>query len=261
FERFALKPFFAGMDMEVKSKFIGFLAGIPMFLAAATILLGVWGIAQGGVNMENGVALLKSALLAFVVAVAVIVVAVPEGLPMMVTVSLALNMMKMARENCLVRRLVASETIGSATVVCTDKTGTLTENKMTPVHVFVEGADFTKDDFAALEKTAAWPRLVAGVAVNSQANLRFEGDSVAAIGNPTECALLQFLRERGVDYRAERGKATPSLEIGHNSARKFSAVAAETPEGGVCFVKGAPERVLARCATILVGGVEKPFAE
>ena len=71
-------------------------------------------------------------LLAFVVAVTIIVVAVPEGLPMMVTVSLALNTRKMARQNCLVRRLVASETIGSATVVCTDKTGTLTENKMTP---------------------------------------------------------------------------------------------------------------------------------
>lgn len=272
-ERFAMKPFFGSMDMELKSKKIGFLAGIPAAIASATILLGIWGLAFAGGegSAALGVALLKEILLAFVVAVTIIVVSVPEGLPMMVTVSLALNMMKMARENCLVRRLVASETIGSATVICTDKTGTLTENRMTPVRVFAEGRDFDAKSFDELEKSSVWNRLVRGMALNGRANLRVEKDpktgaeTATGIGNPTECALLKFLRERGVDYREIRASETNSFEVGHNSARKFSLVVSEPNDGPkdgsarVCRIKGAPERVLKNCSTILIDGEEKPI--
>lgn len=225
--------------------------------------------AQNGAVL--GVELLKAVLLAFVIAVTIIVVAVPEGLPMMVTISLALNTMKMARENCLVRKLVASETIGSATIVCTDKTGTLTENKMTPVRVFADGKVFERESFEQLKAGSAWARFVRGIAVNSQANLHVEkteegAEKIAGVGNPTECALLTFLHDQQVDYRAEREKAPKRVyELGHNSDRKFSVSAYENASGEqTCLVKGAPERVLARCSSILVDGEVKqiePYME
>ena len=265
-ERFAAQPFFSSMGTPITSKKISALVVIPCAIALATIFAGIWGMTQ--VNATEGVELLKSVLLAFVIAVTIIVVAVPEGLPMMVTISLALNTMKMARENCLVRKLVASETIGSATVICTDKTGTLTENKMTPVRVFAEGENFERDSYDKLKSTSAWKSFVRGIAVNSQANLHIEKDEkdatkekVVGVGNPTECALLKFLRENGVDYRSERDAAPKRLyELGHSSERKFSAAAYETSDGTQnCLVKGAPERVLARCSKILINGEVKPI--
>ena len=238
-ERFAAKPFFASMGTPVQSKKISALIVLPCFIALFAIFAGIWGMMNGqlipGIEEFSspkvpGVELLKSVLLAFVVAVTIIVVAVPEGLPMMVTISLALNTMKMARENCLIRRLIASETIGSATIICTDKTGTLTENKMTPVRVFADGKVFERDRFEELKKGSGWERLVRGIAVNSQANLRVEtvdgAEKVSGVGNPTECALLTFLRDQGVDYHAERDKAPVRVyELGHNSDRKFSVSA------------------------------------
>ncbi len=265
-ERFAARPFFDSMGTPITSKRVHLLVALPCVAAAGTIILGVCGMCAGNVN--DGAELLKAVLLAFVVAVTIIVVAVPEGLPMMVTISLALNTMKMARENCLVRKLIASETIGSATVICTDKTGTLTENKMTPVRVFAEGKDFEPNSFDELTKTPAWKRFVRGIAVNSQANLHVEPDpndpskeKVSGVGNPTECALLTFLRQRGVDYHTERENApTRIYELGHSSERKFSASAYESKDGERrCLVKGAPERVLARCSTILIDGEPKPI--
>ncbi|MBQ9874189.1 MAG: calcium-translocating P-type ATPase, PMCA-type [Thermoguttaceae bacterium] len=274
-ERFAAKPFFASMGTPVQSKKISALIVLPCFIALFAIFAGIWGMMNGqlipGIEEFSspkvpGVELLKSVLLAFVVAVTIIVVAVPEGLPMMVTISLALNTMKMARENCLIRRLIASETIGSATIICTDKTGTLTENKMTPVRVFADGKVFERDRFEELKKGSGWERLVRGIAVNSQANLRVEtvdgAEKVSGVGNPTECALLTFLRDQGVDYHAERDKAPVRVyELGHNSDRKFSVSAYESGNGEQnCLVKGAPERVLARCSTVLVDGKVEPIS-
>jgi Ca2+-transporting ATPase len=265
-ERFAAKPFFKSIGVPVKSKLVAAIVVLPCALAVFTISAGVWGMTSG--FSEPGVELLKAILLSFVVAVTIIVVSVPEGLPMMVTISLALNTMKMARENCLVRRLVASETIGSATVICTDKTGTLTENKMTPVLVCAEGGSFERADFGALKEKPAWPRFVQGVAVNSQASLRFEEDpdvpskqKVVGVGNPTECALLTFLHEQGVDYREERAKAPKRVyELGHNSDRKFSVSAFENESGEqTCLVKGAPERVMNCCSAVLIDGEVKPI--
>jgi Ca2+-transporting ATPase len=118
------------------------------------------------------------------IAVTLIVVAVPEGLPMSITVSLALSMRKMLKENNLVRRLHACETMGAATVICTDKTGTLTQNRMSVVES-VTAEPLSADGWLAL-----------GIAVNSTAELN--GHQV--IGNPTEGALLLWLQEHGIDY-------------------------------------------------------------
>ncbi len=267
-ERFLAKPFFNAMGTPVKSRKLLGLIFLPCAAASWTVLLGIWGLTTD-FGVEHGVELLKSVLLAFVVAVTIIVVAVPEGLPMMTTISLALNTRKMARQNCLVRRLVASETIGSATVICTDKTGTLTRNQMTPTLVCANGRSFSPEDFDALKKTDAWRRVVAGIAVNSRANLHIEKgegdakDRVVGVGNPTECALLSFLRENDVDYHAERSRAANSIfDLEHNSDRKYSAAAFEDADGTKrCYVKGAPEIVLKRCRTIFVDGEERPLAD
>jgi Ca2+-transporting ATPase len=139
--------------------------------------------------------LLKGLLTAFIIAVAIIVVAVPEGLPMMVTVALALNMMKMAKENCLIRKLVASETIGSATVICSDKTGTLTQNRMTVTWMFaglqeINGAELTK-----LAQLPEWNFLAEALALNNEAALNVVDGKIEDIGNPTDCALLRLLHD------------------------------------------------------------------
>ncbi|MBO7678980.1 MAG: cation-translocating P-type ATPase, partial [Thermoguttaceae bacterium] len=264
-ERFALKPFLKSMDMELRSPWLALLAWLAMVVAAFTIVLGLWGLTRQA-NLPDGVDLLKDVLLAFVVAVTIIVVAVPEGLPMMVTISLAMNMMKMARENCLVRRLVASETIGSATVICTDKTGTLTENKMVPRRIFADGRDYAADDFGKTIKAffgaGDWARQIA---VNSQADLHIEekdgGTVVTGIGNPTECSLLKFLHRHGGDYRQERASGKILFELGHNSQRKMSLVEFQDHEGRrFCFAKGAPRRILDACSSIVIDGRVEPIA-
>lgn len=193
------------------------------------------------INAETVTALLHSLLNAFIIAVTIIVVAVPEGLPMMVTVSLALNMMKMAKENCLVRKLVASETIGSATVICTDKTGTLTQNQMTVTWSFPE------------YKNEIPRQLVEAISINTTAELN--------LGNPTEGALLRFLHKGGHDYKDHREKYERCRELSHNSERKMSLVEVNIDGKCTAYSKGAPEKILPNCKTILVNGETKPILE
>lgn len=268
--RFLLRPFFRSMDLDLKSGFLRFLCLVPMSVVMFTLLLGTYGVASASptdVLFRDGLELLHATLLSFVVAVTVIVVAVPEGLPMMVTVSLALNMMKMARENCLVRKLIASETIGSATVVCTDKTGTLTQNKMTPIWgILGKKAYPTIREMETLPRDANWEAIVAGIAVNSAADLHEEETSdgtrrLHGIGNPTECAFLKFLDLRGISYAEIRKGWRVQNELGHNSQRKMSAVTAEKDGKCVTFVKGAPERIFVRCSQILIDGKAEPIAD
>ncbi len=164
----------------------------------------------------------------FMMCVTLIVVAVPEGLPMSVTLSLALSMRKMLKANNLVRKMHASETIGAATVICTDKTGTLTKNEM-------RVADFKQ--YNADEKL-----LQRAIALNSTANLDVDGKP---IGNPTEGALLLWLKDNGVDYAALReGK---EAQMPFSSKIKMMATVATIEGRKLLVVKGAPEYVLARC--------------
>ena len=166
-------------------------------------------------------------------AVTLIVVTVPEGLPMSVTISLALSMRKMLKEKNLVRKLHACETMGATTVICTDKTGTLTYNKMSVVEQEFSGIDM---DFVALS-----------ISINSTAELsEDESGKFRAIGNPTEGALLLWLNELGYDYRALRDSLTIiSREPFSTESKRMVTVAKEESTGkSIRYIKGAPEIVL-----------------
>ena len=266
FKRFLLCHLSPKGEIWIRSKWGQLIILVPLFLALLSVGLGLLAMTKSPNQAENGIALLREVLMAFVVAVTIIVVAVPEGLPMMVTMCLALNMRKMVKQNCLVRRLVASETIGSATVICTDKTGTLTENRMKPGLVFIDGKEYTPDRFDRLRECSSWERLSAGIALNSRALLRFapdgktEHNKVTGVGNITESALLTFLFDLGIDYRSIRQNWNLLFELGHNSERKMSLTGGVFRDEKTLFIKGAPEIILARCSTMLINGVDQPIA-
>lgn len=187
----------------------------------------------------------------FMIAVTLIVVSVPEGLPMSVTLSLALSMNRMLKANNLVRKMHACETMGAATVICTDKTGTLTQNKMQVYEsnfMALDGNVLGKDKLSALVKE--------GVAVNATANLNREAGEVKTIGNPTEAALLLWLDKQGVDYLPLREQATVLSRLTFSTERKYMATVVKSPLLGknVLYVKGAPEIVLENCNRVEVAG-------
>ncbi|MFW9602624.1 MAG: calcium-translocating P-type ATPase, PMCA-type, partial [Prevotella sp.] len=169
----------------------------------------------------------------FMMAVTLIVMAVPEGLPMAVTLSLALNMRRMLKSNNLVRRLHACETMGAVTVICTDKTGTLTQNRMTVVS---PDPTESNDDFDTNLYYAA-------IALNSTAEL--DGDSV--IGNPTEGALLMWMNSKGVDYRKYRHEGAIESSVPFSTERKYMETTAVFDGKRHIFLKGAPEIVIGMC--------------
>ena len=171
----------------------------------------------------------------FMMAVTLIVMAVPEGLPMAVTLSLALNMRRMLKSNNLVRKLHACETMGAVTVICTDKTGTLTENKMTVMEM--AGS-------SVVTEVAEYDALAQAIALNTTAEL---GEDGAGIGNPTEIALLTWLQKHGVDYQTIRNNATTIAQLPFSTENKFMATVAELGGRKFLFVKGAPEIVMNSC--------------
>ena len=235
----------------------GMVTAALIFLAMATIAFIGWTPDWEAGTLNAILPLLKGLITAFIIAVAVIVVAVPEGLPMMVTMALALNMMKMAKENCLIRKLVASETIGSATVICTDKTGTLTLNKMTVTWGFA--GQQTAETIDQWKQLPNWDSFVEALAVNNEASLHVTDGKVEIIGNPTEGALLRLLHDAGVNYQVIRKQNPHVWELSHNSARKMSLVAVNKGDQRTIYAKGAPERLLTCCSHVLVNGKPEPI--
>ena len=177
----------------------------------------------------------------FMMAVTLIVMAVPEGLPMAITLSLALNMRRMLKSNNLVRKLHACETMGAVTVICTDKTGTLTQNKMQVSALELKLGDETLLDTA--------------IALNSTAEL----NDGKPIGNPTESALLLWLDAQGKDYEELRRQVNVLKQLPFSTERKMMATLAEVDGETYLFVKGAPEIVMKKC--IIEDRMQKQTAE
>ncbi len=193
------------------------------------------------------------------IAVTLIVVAVPEGLPMSVTLSLALSMRRMLETNNLVRKMHACETMGASTVICTDKTGTLTQNKMTVSEFMIYGLHDNR-----LDNSQTSVLMREGIAMNSTAYLDFSDKTEAkAVGNPTEAALLAWLFKQNVDYIRYRDHERILKQWPFSTKYKFMAtiVATDEPEMGILYVKGAPEMVLKHSATIRMQEGEVPLAD
>ena len=173
----------------------------------------------------------------FMMAVTLIVVAVPEGLPMSVTLSLALNMRRMLKTNNLVRKMHACETMGAITVICTDKTGTLTQNLM---QVYEAQVDESQPDLVA-----------EGIAANSTAFLeeKAEGEKPSGVGNPTEIALLLWLNGKGQNYMKLREEAKVVNQLTFSTERKYMATLVDSPiqKKRILYIKGAPEIVMSKC--------------
>ena len=188
-------------------------------------------------DWHSWLAIARIVLKYFMMAVTLIVVAVPEGLPMSVTLSLALNMRRMLKTNNLVRKMHACETMGAITVICTDKTGTLTQNLM---QVYEAQVDNSQPDLVA-----------EGIAVNSTAFLeeKAAGEKPSGVGNPTEIALLLWLNGQGKDYMSLRTQAKVVNQLTFSTERKYMATLVDSPvrQRRILYIKGAPEIVMSKC--------------
>ncbi len=211
------------------AKSVCILAIIVFFVLFVAAVVGAFSMIHAGADSESWSALLAHTLKTLMVAVTLLVVTVPEGLPMAVTLSLSYSMSRMLKTNNLVRKMHACETMGATTVICTDKTGTLTQNQMQVYRTnFVEGV---ADEI-----------IYEGIAVNSTAQLDLTGDKPSVLGNPTEGALLLWLKEQGVDYQQLRAKMNRIEELPFTTERKYMATVVQSPSGKkILYVKGAPE--------------------
>lgn len=198
----------------------------------------------------------------FMIAVTIIVVAVPEGLAMSVTLSLAYSMRKMTASNSLVRRMHACETIGAATVICSDKTGTLTLNEMRVIEVGFPGLE---GPVQGHDRAVALPPLVIeAICANTTAHLsRKPEEGVKPLGNPTEGALLLWLDSHGIDYIEPRRRFGLTVQWTFTTERKFMGTlgTSTTLSGDILHVKGAPEVVLARCTEVATVEGVRPIGD
>ena len=215
---------------------LGSLITKVSYLFAILIVAGRLWIYFVNVQAFEWISFMGYLLQSIMIAVTLIVVTVPEGLPMAVTLALASSMRRMLKTNNLVRKLHACETMGATTVICTDKTGTLTQNRMqvATTQFFGNPSDLT---------------IYESMAVNSTAQLDRSGETSKILGNPTEGALLLWLATRGVDYSAVRNSVKREAEIPFSTERKYMASVVTSSNGKrYLYVKGAPEIVFKMCS-------------
>lgn len=224
-----------------KSWIFWLIAGILTFLGLMGIgyLLGFNPVLQSSwIDIDSAGKILQY----FMVAVTLIVVSVPEGLPMSVTLSLAMSMRRMLKSNNLVRKMHATETMGATTVICTDKTGTLTLNQMK-----VYETSFANMTSRFIEDDEIGSLITENIAINSTAHLdSSDSENIKTIGNPTESALLLWLNEQEIDYLNEREKNELIDQLSFSTENKYMAsiVYSEKLQKKILYVKGAPEIIL-----------------
>ena len=183
---------------------------------------------------------------AFVVCVALIVAAVPEGLPTMINMTLAITMKQMAKINVLVRKKEACETVGAVSVICSDKTGTLTQNKMKVAKVYIDG------QFRRISVLDNYPEFIRNCTVNSTADLEYQNNEIRYIGSATECALLDLCSN--YDYRKYRKISSIGKQMPFDSKNKYMMTILEEGKEYIVFSKGAPEVILRQCGYEKVDG-------
>ncbi|XP_044276351.1 plasma membrane calcium-transporting ATPase 1-like [Varanus komodoensis] len=251
-------------------------AGLAMSIITVTVLIvyflvqnflinkRVWTIECTPVYMQYMVKF-------FIIGVTILVVAVPEGLPLAVTISLAYSVKKMMKDNNLVRHLDACETMGNATAICSDKTGTLTMNRMTVVQIFIGGTHYQEVPASDLIHATMLKYLLKSISINCAYTSKIlppeqEGGLPRHIGNKTECALLGLLLELDQDYEAERTRM-PEEKLHKvytfNSNRKSMTTVLKNADGSYqLFSKGASEIILQKCSRLLnSAGVPAPFSK
>ncbi len=247
--------------LEILGKQLGKLA------IAATALVFIVG--TGRAILGSGFHL-EVAMEMFLIAVSLAVAAIPEGLPAVVTISLAIGVQRMAKRNSIIRRLAAAEGLGSSTVICSDKTGTLTKNEMTVRKIFtnlkayeVTGQGYeiggkylneSKKEFVVLNEPHFRELLNTAILCNNAALTEHVGE-MGIIGDPTEACLLVAAKKAGLDYFQEKKKRQKLDELTFDSNRKMmTAIYDEHEAGIIAYNKGAPEMVLEKCDTILING-------
>lgn len=188
---------------------------------------------------------------AFVVCVALIVAAVPEGLTTMINITLAITMKQMAKINALVRKKEACETIGSVSVICSDKTGTLTQNRMQVAKVYLEG------HYVELSKLSEHKDFVHNCLINSTADVDYSSPEPKYIGSATECALLRLCKD--FNYQTAREISDIVRQVPFNSQNKYMLTMIHTPNHYILYSKGAPEVILEQCGYELIEGSIKPL--
>ena len=227
-------------------------------LAVVGKMLGIIALGLAGMVFVIGILRGIDALEMFMFAVASAVAAIPEGLPAVVTVALAIGLRSMARRNAIIRRLPAVESLGSATVIVTDKTGTLTQNRMTVESVWCLGVPEEIVGQSLLESEQA-KRAFAGAALASDSELREADGEFSATGDPTEAAFVVAAARAGLRKPELEAKCERVAEIPFDAETGYMATLHRCEEGMVVYLKGMPQVVLKRCKAALVGNEEAPM--
>lgn len=215
---------------------------ITLFGASAAMLAF---FIQIGFFIFRGEVAFQNIAQAFISSIVLIVASVPEGLPTIVAISLALNIIKMSKQNALVKKLVACETIGCVNIICSDKTGTLTQNKMTLEHCFLHNQIITpSSNLTNTPLEIPLQYFLENCALNSTADL---AQNQQFIGNPTECALLVYAQKLGFDYKLFRAKAEILHSFPFSSQTKNMTTIARFQDKLMCYSKGSPEKILQQC--------------